>query len=156
MARQKLTIKQRGFIREFIDTGNATKSALKVYGTKDYNTAKSIGCENLTKPYLKRAIEELMICNEITDEMLFSRLRAGLNAVKIAEYKGELVETNIPDHNIRHKFLDTILKLKDMYPSAKIESRNINIDMELEKMSKEELGALMKKLYKEGGYGKLS
>ena len=88
--------------------------------------------------------------------MLFSRLRAGLNAVKIAEYKGELVETNIPDHNIRHKFLDTILKLKDMYPSAKIESRNINIDMELEKMSKEELGALMKKLYKEGGYGKLS
>ena len=155
MARQKLTIKQRGFIREFIDTGNATKSALKVYGTKDYNTAKSIGCENLTKPHLAKEIKELMISNEITDEMLFSRLQAGLNAMKIAEYRGELVETNIPDHNIRHKFLDAILKLKDMYPSQKIESRNINVDMELEKMSKEEIGEMIKKAYEEGGYGKI-
>ena len=155
MAKQKLTIKQRGFIKEYVNTGNATKSALKVYGAKDYNTAKSIGHENLTKPHLAKEIKELMVGFGITDATLFSNLRAGLRAVKIAEYKGELVETDIPDLQIQHKFLETALKLRDMYPSQKIESRNINIDMELEKMSKEELGALMKKLYEEGGYGKI-
>jgi len=54
---KELTKKQKGFCKDYIDTGNKTKSALKNYNTEDYSTAASIGSENLKKPeiieYLK-------------------------------------------------------------------------------------------------------
>ena len=84
MAKQKLTIKQRKFVKRYADTGNATKSAMKVYDTSNYNTAKSIGYENLTKPHIKKALDEIMTGFGITDALLFNGLRAGLRAVKIS------------------------------------------------------------------------
>jgi len=46
----KLTKKERDFAVDYIDTGNGTKSALKVYDTKDPNTAGVIAHGNLRKP----------------------------------------------------------------------------------------------------------
>ena len=55
---QKLTEKQKRFIDYYIETGNATEAAKKAgYSRK---TAKAAGYENLTKPYLKSAIDERM------------------------------------------------------------------------------------------------
>lgn len=52
----KLTPKQLKFANEYIKTGNATQSAIKAgYSEK---TARSIGKENLTKPYIKDYVEE--------------------------------------------------------------------------------------------------
>ena len=54
----KLTIKQRKFCDEYIKSGNAKEAAIKAgYSPK---TAKAIGQENLTKPYLKDYIDEQM------------------------------------------------------------------------------------------------
>lgn len=51
-----LTEKQKRFIDYYIETGNATEAAKKAgYSRK---TAKAAGYENLTKPYLKSAIDE--------------------------------------------------------------------------------------------------
>ncbi len=51
-----LTEKQKRFIDYYIETGNATEVAKKAgYSRK---TAKAAGYENLTKPYLKSAIDE--------------------------------------------------------------------------------------------------
>lgn len=52
----KLTPKQRAFCDYYIQTGNATESAVKAGYSK--KTAKVIGFENLTKPYLKSYIDE--------------------------------------------------------------------------------------------------
>lgn len=53
-----LTEKQKRFIDYYIETGNATEAAKKAgYSRK---TAKAAGYENLTKPYLKSAIDERM------------------------------------------------------------------------------------------------
>lgn len=50
------TEKQKRFIDYYIETGNATEAAKKAgYSRK---TAKAAGYENLTKPYLKSAIDE--------------------------------------------------------------------------------------------------
>lgn len=52
----KLTTKQHKFCDEYIKSGNATDAAKKAgYSPK---TAKVIGQENLTKPYLKAYIDE--------------------------------------------------------------------------------------------------
>ena len=52
-----MTHRQELFIQEYIKTGNATNSAIKAGYSK--KTARVIGQENLTKPYIKKKIEEL-------------------------------------------------------------------------------------------------
>lgn len=54
----KLTAKQKKFADNYIETGNATQSAIDAgYSNK---TAKSVGSENLTKPDIKAYIAEKM------------------------------------------------------------------------------------------------
>lgn len=52
----KMTEKQKAFCDYYIETGNATEAAIKAGYSK--KTAKVIGSENLTKPYLKQYIDE--------------------------------------------------------------------------------------------------
>lgn len=57
MAR-KLTKKQEGFARDYLETGNGTQSALKNYDTEDAKTASVIAAENLAKPSIKAYLED--------------------------------------------------------------------------------------------------
>ena len=52
----ELTPKQKAFADYYIETGNATESAIKAGYSK--KTARSIGQENLTKPDIKAYIDE--------------------------------------------------------------------------------------------------
>ena len=52
----KLTLKQKAFADYYIQTGNATESAIKAGYSK--KTAYSIGDENLRKPEIKKYIDE--------------------------------------------------------------------------------------------------
>lgn len=51
----KLTPKQTAFVDAYIETGNASEAA-KVAGYSS-RTARSVGAENLSKPYIQQAIE---------------------------------------------------------------------------------------------------
>lgn len=53
-----LTEKQKRFADYYIECGNATEAAIKAGYSK--NTAKVIGYENLTKPYLKAYIDNVI------------------------------------------------------------------------------------------------
>ena len=55
----KLTKKQRGFIKDYKDTGNATESARRNYDVKNDNVAKSLGSENLAKPDIQRELSRM-------------------------------------------------------------------------------------------------
>ena len=55
---EELTPKQKAFADYYIETGNATESA-KMAGYSE-KTARQIGAENLTKPYICKYIEERM------------------------------------------------------------------------------------------------
>lgn len=52
----KLTEKQQRFCDLYIKYGDATRAAIDAGYSK--KTAKNIGCENLTKPYLRAYIDE--------------------------------------------------------------------------------------------------
>ena len=52
----KMTEKQKAFCDYYIETGNATEAAIRAGYSK--RTAKAIGSENLTKPYIKQYIDE--------------------------------------------------------------------------------------------------
>lgn len=55
----QLTAKQQAFIHEYLIDMNATKAAIRAgYSVK---TARSVGNENLTKPDIKKAIDEALL-----------------------------------------------------------------------------------------------
>ena len=54
----KLTAKQSLFVQEYLIDMNATQAAIKA-GYSD-KSAKEIGCENLTKPNIAKAIQTAM------------------------------------------------------------------------------------------------
>lgn len=59
----QLTKKQRGFVKDIVKTGNATKAALNNYDieSKDKeNIAGAIGSENLRKPKIKKALAPII------------------------------------------------------------------------------------------------
>ena len=65
MAR-KLTKKQTEFVEEYAKTGNGVQAALKAYDT-DYNTAGVMANENLKKPKIWNAIQDM--CEDAKDTM---------------------------------------------------------------------------------------
>ena len=114
----KLTKKQQGFVKDYVETGNGTQSALKNYdieGKDPEKIASVIATENLGKPSIMNAI--MSIADNIPNDKLHKVLVEGLEA-----------ESNEkPDYAIRHKYLDTALKLKGAYETD--EQKNINILM---------------------------
>ncbi len=123
----KLTLKQRKFLKYYLESGNITQSALKA----GYALGQS-GFENLQKPLIQFAYQKLLDKNGITDERLNKVLDEGLGSTKVIGYlhqykkkKGGKIEKvqpdevisseflDVPDHPTRHKYLETGLKLKE-------------------------------------------
>lgn len=109
----KLTKKQKGFIKDYIKTGNGTQSALNNYDTTDYSTAGMIASENLRKPKIAEVVKSL--ADRIPDELLEKVHIEGLSASdEVRTPDGEVIASK-PDYNVRHKYLDTAYKLKKLY-----------------------------------------
>lgn len=126
----KLTKKQQGFVKDYVETGNGVQSALNNYDTEDYGTANQIAIENLQKPIIQNAIKS--IADRIPDDKLHEVLMEGLQAGKTV-YKNNNATKEVEevgyeaDYAVRHKYLDTALKLKGAYETD--EQKNVNILM---------------------------
>ena len=145
------TYKQKEFAKELVlgeEPGNATKAALKAYNVKNKNAAAHIGCVNLKKPVVIREIDTLMEEHNIDGDLMMKRLKEGLNANIVSEFKGDVSKTKVPDLNIRHKYWQDAAKIMKLFPAERTE--NVNIDIELEKLSTEELVSLFKQVYGKG------
>lgn len=115
-----LTLKQRKWIKEYLKSGNASDAAFIVYDCKDRESAGQIGYENLKKLDFSEFLEEA----GITDNLLQKKILEGLDATrtvsaKIINSKGSQEANSqtddfidVPDFIARHKYLETVLKLK--------------------------------------------
>jgi len=145
----KLTEKQRRFAESYIETGNATESAIRAGYSK--KTAKAIGAENLTKPYIKSYIDEKL--DELADKRIMKATEALelLTSIGRGEMTEELyltTENGIekiikkPDIKDRQKAIESILK---RYPINKaeelkdklLETQIKKLEAETEKLQKE-------------------
>jgi len=100
----KLTIKQRKWLKLYIETGNATEAAMQAYDCKDRDSARALGSENLAK----LNISELMENMGLTDVALINIGTEGMTKAVKQSMTGEVH----PDYAVRHKYWDTMLKLK--------------------------------------------
>lgn len=112
----ELTLKQRKWIKIYLECGNATEAAMKVYDCKDRDSAAVIGFENLRKLNYTEFLEEA----GITDDLLQKKVIEGLEANRTVSAKiiGKTADSqtddfiDVPDFIARHKYLETALKLK--------------------------------------------
>ena len=120
---QNLTIKQRKFIKALIEHGNITQAVIDAgYKHKDRDSASSIGWQLLRKirPYIADVLE----MRGINDARLSKVIDEGLEAQKIEMVKdadGNQKFGMVTDHYVRHKFLETALKVKGGFAPEKRE-----------------------------------
>ena len=99
-----MTYKQELFIQEYIKTSNATSSAIKAGYSK--KTARAIGQENLTKPYIKKRIEELS--QKIANNNI-------MTAKERQEYLTKLINSDDVKVSDKLKALDILNKMTGEY-----------------------------------------
>lgn len=135
MKEKKLTLKQRNFLKYYLQTGNISQSALKA----GYAFRES-GFELLSNPIIQNAYQRLLDEQGITDKKLNQVLLDGLEANKVVGYLHQYKKTkdgkieriqpdeiisnefvDVPDMPTRHKYLETGLKLKDKLNKGKVE-----------------------------------
>ncbi|MFR8734734.1 MAG: terminase small subunit [Clostridium perfringens] len=115
----KLTPKQKAFAEYYIETGNATQSAVKAGYSK--KTARVIGQENLLKPALKSYIDEKMKELESKRIAKAEEVLEYLTRVLRGEETEQVVVTeNIGDFMSEAKVVDKEISAKDKIKAAEL------------------------------------
>jgi len=111
--KRRLTKKQRGFVNDYADTGNATQAVKNNYDVKNDLTARVIGSENLTKPNI---IEELKLL--------------GFDSNNAKRVVGEILNDESVEPKDRLKAGEIVLKASgDMAPEKQGNTTNIQVNM---------------------------
>ena len=137
MADGKLTERQERFVNAYVATGNGAEAARQAGFTGPQ--PRTTGGRELAKPNIREAIKARMDALGLTEAKFLKTLSDGLeaNAVKTATDGGKITdERTYTDHVTRHKYLETGLKLRDMFPA---ERHEVTEKGEFDGWSKEEL-----------------
>ena len=114
-----LTKKQRGFVNDYADTGNATQAALKNYDVKDAHVAQAVGSENLSKPIIQEALKGL-----------------GFDSNNARRVVGELLDDVTVEAKDRLKAAEIIFKVGgDFAPEKHL---NVNIPIPIDDLYKDD------------------
>lgn len=115
----ELTPKQKAFADYYIETGNATESAIKAGYSK--KTARVIGQENLTKPAIKNYIDEKM--EQLADKRIAKAeevLEYLTRVIRGEETEQVVVTENIGDFMSEARVIDKELSAKDRIKAAEL------------------------------------
>src|SRR5690349_10894554 len=99
---QKLTAKEEKFCHEYIKDFNATQAAIRAGYSK--GTARQIGYENLTKPYIKNRIKELSDLIDMTESEIKNRFTS-IARTDMKNYLVKKTETYTPKEQVGLKEL---------------------------------------------------
>jgi len=151
-----LTKKQKGFVKDYIKTGNGTDSVKKNYDVASDQTARAMAYENLTKPHIVKSIQDSLpddllaehhnklfkqvqtsyftFPKSMSDEEIIEHVNAnGIDVITVRESdKGKLAFYTIPDANAIKNGLDMAYKLKGSYAAEKSMALNLNVDAHIE------------------------
>lgn len=106
LSNQKLSLKQRKWIEAYLETGNATEAAMRVYNCKNRDVARNIGGQNVAK----LSFDELMDGLGLSDHKILKKIDEGLNATKPLVIGSKVAK--VEDYSTRHRYVETSLKLK--------------------------------------------
>lgn len=111
----KLTAKQKKFVEEYLIDLNATQAAIRAGYSPD--TAKEIGCENLTKPNIK---------TEIDKAMAERSRRTGISQDRVLRELAKIAFVNPGDViNLNQATIKSDAKEEDLAAIASVKIKNI-------------------------------
>jgi phage terminase small subunit len=113
-----LTKKQKGFVKDYIETGIGSLAVKKNYNVVTDETARAIATENLTKPLIVKAIQEAL-----PDGLLAEKHLELLQAVTLSSFKFSKHDT---DEDIR-ELVNSIPGHEIMYIRTNYDSNKIDI-----------------------------
>lgn len=136
---KRLTKKQKGFVKDYIDTGNGSLAVKRNYDVSNDLTARVIAHENLTKPNIVKSIAE-----SLPDELLAERHLELLNKREYVKVGEEIVDS--VDVQAVSKGLDMAYKIKSTYAPEKHANLNTNVDLSKRDVIKKIADEVIKKL----------
>lgn len=104
-----MTFRQKALAKELVENGGNMASAMRKAG---YSDAMIKNPQKVTR---SKGFKEILENIGLDDKSLAKALKEGLNASKtimIKRRNGDIKFINVPDHNNRHRFLETALELK--------------------------------------------
>ena len=119
----KLSKKETGFVKDWIKTGNGTKSVLNNYDTDDENVASVIASQNLGKLKIQKAI--MKYADRFKDDDIFEKHQALLNKEEVVVRNNvtsgeiEVIPTGQIDVQAVKAGLEMIYKIKGSYVPEK-------------------------------------
>lgn len=109
---QKLNLRQKSFVKEFIRDGNATRAVKEVYGYGDNNACAATGSRLLRNVNIQKEIRELLQSEGINLKLVFDSLKTNL-------VKGAGVQARASDSN---RAAELLLKVAGAFEVAKHEA----------------------------------
>lgn len=101
--KRKMTLKQRKFLKYYLETGDATEAVMRAYAVRNRANAASMSDQVL------KALDFNLILEMagVSDSQLAIKMTEGLNANKLTR-----TGVRVPDLELRHKYLVTALEAK--------------------------------------------
>jgi hypothetical protein len=151
----KLSKKEKGFLKDYVKTGNGTEAALKNYDTTDENVAASIASENLRKPKIvktlaeyfpddflaqhhlelinQKKVEYFVFSKKLKDEEIEQLVEeSGFKVINIrATMMGKMAFYSVPDSKAKKDALDMAYKIKSTYAPEKYDVKG---ELKVEKL----------------------
>lgn len=100
------TVKEKKFVKAYLETGNATKAALAAYSCKP-SYANRVGSEVLSKLDIGHWLDKAGLTDEVIAQ---NTARIALTATKQNQYTGEIE----PDNAVQLKGMEFAAKLKNL------------------------------------------
>ena len=135
---EKLTNQEKKFVEGIVETGNQTQSAKKAFGLKSNDYAGKKGSLKVREGKIQNALQTF--ADRIQDDKLFKVLDEGLSAgkriFKNNNESGEIEDMGIEaDYAVRHKYLETGLKVKSYFPK---EGNQTNVQVNINRFKEYE------------------
>jgi len=117
-----LTFREKRFVERYLTNGfDRHEAYLYAYpGPKTMATVKGAPNRLLSKPKVRRAIEDALKAAGIDERLIAQKIREGLEATRIVATVSEkgpdgeerLVKVRDIDYNARHRYLETLIKIR--------------------------------------------
>lgn len=141
MPRLSPTMKQRKFVKRYIETGSPKQAALDAYNTTP-KTASVLGNNILQSPTVRKYLYDCLENQGLTDKKIARKL----DDIMEAGTTKEALSKSTPA--LAFKILQEANKIKDNYPVERrqIETRNAHINIDVKGKTEMQLTEMLEKL----------
>jgi hypothetical protein len=121
-AQKDLSIKERLYLKDLfsVSEGDPANAYARNFPARNKTDAIAKSKRLMSSPRVRKEVLVMMERAGLSMDQLMITIKDGLNAKMPITFKGR-VKSEYVNHDVRHKYLNTLLELMDAYPAKKTE-----------------------------------